>query len=242
MAAQHLDALDALDALREGSPAYSVSAATSGAVMDGGLNRYFNVLPYDHSLLPGAYLNASLIPPLGSHSYVATQAPLPATFQTFYEHIVATGTDTIVNLTPVVERGIRKSDPYWEADALGDGWSVSVDSEAAGDIPGLTVRTLTISAPEHTHQVTQLHFESWPDHGVVPSETLIALANAVQTTRKQDPVWVHCSAGIGRSGTLIGVLLAMEHDDPQVSPVDMAAKITAHMREQRAGMVQTSGH
>lgn len=240
-----LQALGALDKLRQGNPEYSYKVALSRDAVCAGLNRYFNVLPCaclltdDRALLPGAYINASLIAPLGTHSYVATQAPLPHTYINFFRHIVASGADTIVNLTPLVEHGIQKSDPYWTAGDLGDGWSVTIQRECGSNIPGLKTRTLLIATPESTHSVAQLHFEGWPDHGVISPTTIIALADAVGAARTSDPVWVHCSAGIGRSGTLIGALLAQEHDDRSVPPHKMAASIVAHMREFRAGMVQT---
>lgn len=206
---------------------------------------YASGLTDDHALLPGQYLNASVIPPLAAQSYIATQAPMPHTFKSFYAHVVASGANTIVNLTPLVERGMRKSDPYWLPADLGDGWSVALENESTynGGIPDMTTRTLLISSPEHSHRVTQLHFEGWPDHGVIEPDVLLNIVRLVGQTRgtRTNPVWVHCSAGIGRSGTLIGALLAAEYDDRSASPLDMAATLTSHMRKQRAGMVQTPG-
>ncbi|PWN38963.1 phosphatases II [Ceraceosorus guamensis] len=72
------------------------------------------------------------------------------------------------------------------------------------------------------HSVTQLHLKSWPDHGVNSSETFEALLRCIEAVRAETRVingtprdgegatWVHCSAGVGRSGTVIGALLARD--------------------------------
>lgn len=62
--------------------------------------------------------------------------------------------------------------------------------------------------------IHQFHFKAWPDHGV-PSDPTTVLSflkdvNDRQNSHKQNattseigPVVVHCSAGIGRTGTFI---------------------------------------
>ena len=56
-------------------------------------------------------------------------------------------------------------------------------------------------------EVTQFHFTAWPDHGV-PSNTSVML-NIIRRVRKLHPysdpapLLVHCSAGVGRTGTFI---------------------------------------
>ena len=56
-------------------------------------------------------------------------------------------------------------------------------------------------------KVTQYHFTSWPDHGVPKFATsLIAFIRRVQKGHNKNdgyPLLVHCSAGVGRTGTFI---------------------------------------
>ena len=64
-------------------------------------------------------------------------------------------------------------------------------------------------------EITQFHFKAWPDHGVPhdPGAVLGFLqdVNLQQTSLASDdgqemgPIVVHCSAGIGRTGTFIVV-------------------------------------
>ena len=55
--------------------------------------------------------------------------------------------------------------------------------------------------------VTQYHFISWPDHGVPKFATsLISFIRRVQMAHSKEdgvPLLVHCSAGVGRTGTFI---------------------------------------
>lgn len=63
--------------------------------------------------------------------------------------------------------------------------------------------TNQITKEERT--VHQLHYENWPDCGVPYLDLFIHLLNEVDTLqpRKDSPIVVHCSAGIGRSGTFV---------------------------------------
>ena len=51
------------------------------------------------------------------------------------------------------------------------------------------------------------------------------------------PILVHCSAGVGRTGTFIAVDMAMEQAENEVK-VDIAGIVT-RLRQQRMKMVQT---
>lgn len=259
--------LNAIDVLRATDPEFGCR----GAVENAAANRYVNVVPYDHALLPGAYLNASLVPPLPDSqnrvSYIASQAPLPATFDTFFQHLYDQRTRVLVNLTPIEENGILKSDRYWPLETTaplytpGGQWTVTLLSsqsaseafskEVYGSASGLadvTVRNMRISTngPDaKQHEFTQLHFTGWPDHGVLPPQAFFGLLEAIRALQetKETPVWVHCSAGIGRSGTVIGALLAQMQPSLHMSQrtaLEQAAYVTAYMRKYRPGSVQSA--
>jgi len=227
----------------------------------------------DDALLPGPYINASFIPPMpgasGEDGCIASQAPIPSTFATFFEHLVAQKTSVLVNLTPLVEHGLPKSDRYWplstsESLIVSNLWEVSLLSEKAAhdvfdaesaplahNVPSLRVRHLRIMSLQDQRQqeLIQLHFEGWPDHGALDPQVLIGLVEGAHALQRRSieprgPVWVHCSAGIGRSGTLIGAYLLHQQDDIQPASQQAllsASEVTAHMRKYRAGSVQTPG-
>ncbi|KAF7479610.1 tyrosine-protein phosphatase non-receptor type 3 [Marmota monax] len=98
--------------------------------------------------------------------------------------------------------------------------------------------TNTETGEEHT--VTHLQYVAWPDHGVPDdSSDFLEFVTYMRSLRVDgEPILVHCSAGIGRTGVLVTMETAMcliERNLP-VYPLDIVRK----MREQRAMMVQTS--
>jgi len=88
-------------------------------------------------------------------------------------------------------------------------------------------------------EVTHLHFTNWPDFGV-PKETQFFkdLLKEVEIRRQEkEPIVVHCSAGIGRTGTFVAIHISMlQH----LLGRDINIKETVlHLRSQRMGMVQS---
>ncbi len=90
-------------------------------------------------------------------------------------------------------------------------------------------------------EVTLFHYTSWPDHGVPSSGmSLIYFTRAVRKTHPQDdprPLLVHCSAGVGRTGTFI-VLDTMLDRMEQDGMIHIYDCVT-HIRKQRVLLVQT---
>ena len=90
-------------------------------------------------------------------------------------------------------------------------------------------------------EVTQLHFTAWPDHGV-PSNTSIML-NIIRRVRKlhpysdSQPLLVHCSAGVGRTGTFI-VLDSMLERMKNEKSINIF-EFVQQLREERVFMVQS---
>ncbi|KAM4060680.1 protein-tyrosine phosphatase domain-containing protein [Hirsutella rhossiliensis] len=97
-------------------------------VEKGGKNRYKDILPFDHARVrlqnrpAGAcdYVNASHLSASRSHKrYIATQGPLPATFDDFWSVIWEQDVRVIVMLTAESEGGQLKCHPYWQGKEFG---------------------------------------------------------------------------------------------------------------------------
>ena len=89
--------------------------------------------------------------------------------------------------------------------------------------------------------MTQYHFTSWPDHGVPRFATsLISFLRRVQKTHNKDsgvPLLVHCSAGVGRTGTFI-LLDSMLEQIKEQNSINVYEFLVS-LRERRVLMVQT---
>lgn len=86
-----------------------------------------------------------------------------------------------------------------------------------------------------------MQYIAWPDHGVPDSpDQFLDFTNTVREERgsSSQPVIVHCSAGIGRTGVLVlmeTAMCLMEADQP-IYPLE----IVRTMRQQRAMMIQNA--
>ncbi|CAI9729415.1 phosphatidylinositol phosphatase PTPRQ [Octopus vulgaris] len=215
-------------------------------------NRYTNILAYDHSrvkLLPmdddegSDYINANYIPGYSLHrEYIASQGPLPSTKDDFWRMIWEQNVSIIVMVTLPVERGRVKCEVYWpkksEPVYFGD---LVVQLKSESNLSDYVIRIMDVNMGETTKEVKQFHFLKWPDFGCPQNTSL--LINFVQTIRTHmpytdtGPTLVHCSAGVGRTGTFIVIDRLLQHIQCH-HEVDIFGLIL-ELRKHRPNMVQT---
>mmetsp|Transcript_10628 Transcript_10628/g.20553 ORF Transcript_10628/g.20553 Transcript_10628/m.20553 type:complete len:311 (+) Transcript_10628:10-942(+) len=219
-------------------------------------NRYADVVPYcDNrvSLSDGSYINASFVNGALADSqtmFLCTQGPLQHTAGKFWQMIWEYSVPLIVMVTDFEEGGRVKCDKY-----MPDRGSVEygpfrislVRQEQLFD--KLTSRELIIERGGERRSVRHLQSTAWPDHGVPELEeefdSLMYMINAMIQTRTLPSlprVVVHCSAGIGRTGTIVGlysIISAYEQAQAGEEPSFSVFGTVRQMREQRFGMVQT---
>lgn len=215
-------------------------------------NRYNNVLPYDScrvklSVLGSPfddYINASYMPGYTTKKeFIAAQGPLPCTVNDFWRMIWEKNVHTIVMLTKCNEQGRVKCEEYWPADVKSfNNLTVTTISEIP--LEDWTIRDFEVRnvKTSETRSVRHFHFTAWPDHGVPETtELLINFRHLVREHMEQysrhSPTLVHCSAGVGRTGTLIAIdrlIFQIERD----GIVDVYG-IIHDLRMHRPLMVQT---
>ncbi|XP_059391956.1 receptor-type tyrosine-protein phosphatase eta-like [Carassius carassius] len=215
-------------------------------------NRYSNVLPYDASRVKLSvcgspfddYINANYIPGYNSRKeFIAAQGPLPITVNEFWRMVWEKNVFTIVMLTRCNEMGRVKCEKYWPS-GTNHYQNISVTTTSEIDLESWTIRDLRIKnlKTAETRYVRQFHFTAWPDHGVPQTtEVLIDFRHLVREHMDQysrhSPTVVHCSAGVGRTGTFIAIdhlIFQIERE----SMVDIYG-IVNDMRMHRPLMVQT---
>ncbi|CAJ0962283.1 unnamed protein product [Ranitomeya imitator] len=109
----------------------------------------------------------------------------------------------------------------------------------------MTTKEMERSREEPPRRIWHYQYLSWPDHGV-PNEpggvlSFLGEINAAQQSIPgSGPIVVHCSAGIGRTGTIIVIDLLVDVINRQGLDCDIDIPKTIQMvRQQRSGMVQT---
>nr|XP_009672778.1 PREDICTED: receptor-type tyrosine-protein phosphatase eta [Struthio camelus australis] len=218
-----------------------------------GKNRYNNVLPYDisrvklsaRSLAADDYINANYMPGYTSKkAFIAAQGPLPNTIDDFWRMIWEKNIYSIVMLTKCVEQARTKCEQYWPDNQSMRYGDIIVTTISEIVLPEWTIRDFSVenSNASEIHTVRQFHFTSWPDHGVPETtDLLINFRHLVQEYNSQNPVdsptLVHCSAGVGRTGTFIAI-------DRLIQQIEMENTVDVYgvvydLRMHRPLMVQT---
>ncbi|XP_024140158.1 receptor-type tyrosine-protein phosphatase O isoform X1 [Oryzias melastigma] len=216
-------------------------------------NRYTNILPYDFSRVKlvsmhndeGAdYINANYIPGYKhAKEYIATQGPLPETRNDFWRMVLQQKAPIIVMLTQCNERRRVKCDHYWpftdEPVMYGE---VGVEMLSQSESQEWITRKFRLEYADETQDVLHLNYTSWPDHGVPTVNAIESILQFVHIVRQQanrtkDPIIVHCSAGVGRTGTFIALDRLMQHMREHEF-VDILGMVS-EMRSHRLSMVQT---
>uniref|UniRef100_A0A9J7Z8U6 Receptor-type tyrosine-protein phosphatase epsilon n=1 Tax=Cyprinus carpio carpio TaxID=630221 RepID=A0A9J7Z8U6_CYPCA len=218
-------------------------------------NRYPNILPYDHSrviLTPiegvpcSDYINASYIDGYtDKNKFIAAQGPKQDTVADFWRMIWEQKSATIVMLTNLKERKEDKCYQYWPDQGCWTYGNVRVAVEDFTALVDYTIRKFCVQyqASDGTKTprlVTQLHFTSWPDFGVPfsPIGMLKFLKKVKQVNPSYaGPIVVHCSAGVGRTGTFIVIdaMIDMMYAEKKVDVFGFVSRI----REQRSQLIQT---
>ncbi|XP_042870403.1 receptor-type tyrosine-protein phosphatase S-like [Penaeus japonicus] len=213
-------------------------------------NRFRNNLPFDETRVKlsvinedpfSDYINANHVYGFGGYlRYIASQGPKDANVNTigdFWRMIYEQKMDIIIMVANFIEGGKVKVGEYFQRGATleFDGYVVSaIKSEQH---PHYVVSAIQLWKGDVCHTVTHYHYTRWPDHGV-PSEahTLAAMMRDIINTHKQGGAVVHCSAGIGRTGTVLLVLLMHEvlTLNGDVDPV----QVLRRLRECRARLVE----
>ncbi|KAL5277739.1 hypothetical protein ACFFRR_002766 [Megaselia abdita] len=203
------------------------------------------------------YINANFVDGYKQkNAYISTQGPLPKTSHDFWRMIWEQQCLLIVMTTRVMERGRIKCGQYWEPleDSVcqfGDYQvrTFSVDSNDDYTVASLQLRNVKT---DEVRSVSHWQFTSWPDYGV-PS-TAMAMLNFLQKVRVKQaemvqslgdtwnghprgpPIVVHCSAGIGRTGTFITLDICISRLE-DVGTADIRGTVEK-IRGQRANSIQ----
>ncbi|XP_044741677.1 tyrosine-protein phosphatase corkscrew [Chrysoperla carnea] len=227
-------------------------------------NRYKNILPFDHTRvkLRGQdegfeYINANYIQNSEDRDssykvYIATQGCVPSTINDFWFMVWQENCRVIVMTTKEIERGKNKCARYWpEEDQSKEYGKITVRSISESSTADYTLREFIVTKqncvekPKERH-IYHYHFQAWPDHGV-PADPgcVLNFLHDVNVRQEQlgiptSPILVHCSAGIGRTGTFIVIDMILDQIKKQGLNCEIDIQRTIQMvRSQRSGMVQT---
>ncbi|KAK3873550.1 hypothetical protein Pcinc_021450 [Petrolisthes cinctipes] len=190
-------------------------------------NRYRNNLPYNEtrvklSLLStqdtdknSDYINANHVHGFGgSLRYIAAQGPKDSnkpTIGDFWRMVMEQHVTAIIMVANFVEGGKSKVGAYLKLGEKLEVENITVKVLKTDTHSNHHVSRIQVVKNESSHTLTHYHYTSWPDHGVpTESHSLATMIRYIIDSHSQGTVVVHCSAGIGRTGTVLFVMLMYE--------------------------------
>ncbi|XP_018571714.1 phosphatidylinositol phosphatase PTPRQ isoform X2 [Anoplophora glabripennis] len=215
-------------------------------------NRYTNILPFDATRVKllideddeigSDYINASYIRGYsGNIEYIATQGPLPTTCRDFWKMVIQENVTIIVMVTQFVEENKEKCYKYFpnnhETMTIGDDMEVKCTMEL--HFGTYCVRSIQVKKDSTQVTVTHMQYLDWPDFNV-PKGTgsMLQFCHQLRERLKIEGgyVIVHCSAGVGRTGTLIATDILIQNINAGKN-IDIFSTVL-ELRKQRMIMVQ----
>lgn len=165
------------------------------------------------------------------NAYISTQGPLDETVEDFWLMIWQQMTLVIAMTTKVIEQRKLKCSQYWPAE-VGQTFNIdlfditNLEVEDLGDYK-TTKLSIKHLATGETRIIVHCQFLSWPDHGVPKTaQHIIEFIELVRGKQVEclaelnknhkwlghpmgPPICVHCSAGIGRTGTFCTIDISL---------------------------------
>eukprot|EP00040_Diaphanoeca_grandis_P036611 m.233921 g.233921 ORF g.233921 m.233921 type:complete len:1573 (+) comp33649_c8_seq7:254-4972(+) len=227
------------------------------------LNRYRNILPNPVTrvhLQPigkdktSTFINANFVGDAygNPNGYIASQGPTEQTSHDFWRLVWEQHTDAIIMITGLVEGGRNKCFRYWPAGSgAGDSDDTVREAEFTITVTGVkdcgdhtetsmkVTKAVKGSQPE-TRLVKHFWYRAWPDHGVpTTTQGAVDMLDAVRDySNDNDKPWiVHCSAGVGRTGTFLAIDIGMQQ--LMMTGVTSVTSLINHIRHCRGQMVQS---
>lgn len=195
-----------------------------------------------------SYIHANYVSsPNNPKRFICTQAPLPKTCPEFWYMVVQEKSKSILMLCNFIEQKSKKCAIYFPMQSgqrltFNDVQVLCKKQEQFVFHTETKVRIrvshLEVSIPgQPTHACNHYQWQDWPDRGV-PEADLAPVALLSKLRESSTPIIVHCSAGIGRTGSIVLIETALELLSRNEPLLEMRHYLL-ELRKQRNNSVQT---
>ncbi|WKY05041.1 hypothetical protein Q1695_005783 [Nippostrongylus brasiliensis] len=187
------------------------------------------------------YYHANYVALQNGKYFICAQAPLKFTAEDFWHMVIQEQCRFIVMLCSFMEEEKEKSSEYFprcaEKAMIGK-FLISVLKRSTRP-HGITETLLNVKHRSGSAEVRHLQLTTWPDHSApLEVDGVLDLYKEVLKYQKsnENPVLVHCSAGVGRTCTFVGGLLLMERVFQRDNP--SALSVVKEIRKYRYAAVR----
>ena len=195
------------------------------------INRHNDILPYTFNAVPinlnikekniDNYINASYIDgPIKKEEklFIATQGPLKETIPSFWKMIYNHKIKLVIMLSSRLEEAEGRNAIYWpnEVDKPFKFDNLKINFIEREELIPDAVDLKKFKINDDL-EVIQMHILCWQDHGMPNDPNLCnnifyQMINYIKKQREENnkaPIVVHCSAGVGRTGTVIAIYIIL---------------------------------
>ena len=161
----------------------------------------------------------------------------------------------IIMLCNLEENGKQKCVEYWDnvikidvSVSISSNFEIFYTTEKIND--DIIIRTIDVKNMNNEKEKTikQIHYGSWPDHQSLDINkvygNILFMFNLVDKEIDHSPIVVHCSAGVGRTGTFIALynlyknILEQIHDTNNTRIIIPFMNLVRKMKEMRMHLVE----
>jgi len=177
--------------------------------------------------------------------FIASQAPLVQDYERFWQAAFVHSA-AVIDLTTIEDQtkgGVTKYYPEKLGKTVKYGKMLVTLHQIKGNLFFYKVKDTEIGI---TREIKRFRYDSWKDFSAVNLPTLQMLVKQVKTLvpNSDDIVWIHCRAGLGRTGTLITALILEEKiQKGEITKENLdveLVKLIVSLRKQRGpGFVQS---
>ena len=219
-------------------------------ILDANLCRYKDIYPYKHNIIKinneHKMVNASWMNIINEKSFIASQAPNDNTLDDFWQMCFDHNVTHILMLCKEFEDNKKKCSNYWNNTTIFRDFVVNNCSLLEqDDIIERKRITVTYIKGKIKRTFEHLQFKEWPDHSTpnIHNYVLIfeKLFKFVDDAREEsnnkkinNPILIHCSAGIGRTGVFLTLYAICNEIKKQINsetPADIIFNVFNFVRK-----------
>ncbi|CAL2035837.1 unnamed protein product [Caenorhabditis brenneri] len=207
--------------------------------------RYFDIMCPDATRVilkerppDNDFIHANWMTMPDKFQYISAQGPMEETLEDFWHMTYTEKSPAIVMICDWLEDGVQKcahyvpkEDEKFQQFGIYKVTRVDTVVEVFEDVAMQTFEVSIPSRPDSPlHTVKHYHYRNWRDHTApMTSTSVLKLLKALRESVNKGPPIIHCSAGIGRTATFIGV----DYGNQRIGQVGEKLDILDLVREMR---------